>query len=333
MPCISDPDLFALGFQLPLKDTEWDTNEVLVIPFSIVNALFDILEVTHNDITYSVLDTIIGDSFHGTVHKIVDYIGSLFGQFDKTLGVYISFLMFVNALQSGFFLVVPMVDRFEPLAVQDKRSPISRIKTGCEVIYTTINREIFSSIQYCRWLHLLLVDKFNFKFFAVELWNYANFLKFCCLNILREFELQSSFVWLKRIFELGGKPDKNIAIFDSSRATTHGYDSVFLSLIFWWANPVRIFASIFHFKQSKKRFEVSFDQSESLLGNIGEQHLVVNTGFADVIILAVVQIVIVIKEILSNIVESFVVEPSRIEGQLLDNLKLSFVGDKPILLC
>lgn len=330
---IDNSKLLTLGSQFAFEYAKWNADKVLIVLLAYVYALLNVLKVTYDDVSNIAFKTVAGNNFYRSIHKVIESVCSFLGQFDKALGIYISLLMFINALQARFLFVIPMVNRFQLFTTQDKRGPIGRIKARCKIIYTAINRKIFILVKLFRWLNLLFVYKFDIEFFSIKIRNNAKLLKLRCRNIFRKFKFQGGRCWFVNFLEFGSQANKNIPVFDSSGTTANSEHSVFFSLILWWSNLLRIFASVFQLEQGKKRLKVSFDQSKGLLSNICKQHFVVVAGFANMIVFAIIQIVVVVEEILTNIVKPLVVEPGRKERQPPDCFHLIVISDKSILLC
>ena len=112
---------FAEIFELAAELTIWDVNKVLIILFADTAAALECFIITSHKCTYIVRNAVIYDPAGSLVHIIVDFVITVTGNgFLPVRGSFAEMLFILNGLQAGVFFVEPLVDGFEPSAVDDE---------------------------------------------------------------------------------------------------------------------------------------------------------------------------------------------------------------------
>ena len=151
----------AEAFQLALKGKNRNLNKVLIVALAHVDRLFQVRVVTDNNLADATLNAPIKNGSRRLIQKVLDLVIATVQQCRLAMRQSFNATQILNRLESGIFLVVPLINRFNLAAIQDKRFACSA-DTGSEVIQPKVNAK-----HFLRQLNLLfflpLVDVGNIK--------------------------------------------------------------------------------------------------------------------------------------------------------------------------
>jgi hypothetical protein len=152
----------AQTFQFVSQLTMRYLNKVLIVLFANIDPLFPFFIAANNQFTDAFHDTVIDNEARGFIEIVSEIVIAIVEQAKLSFGKFVNLLFSFDRLESGILFVVPLVNCFKWLAVNDKRRP-SGIKAGYQIFHTKIDREGFFR-QILSRLCLNFTNKFYSKY-------------------------------------------------------------------------------------------------------------------------------------------------------------------------
>jgi hypothetical protein len=301
-----NPVPFAEAFQLAFEGKNRDLSKLLIVSLAHVDPLLKVRVVTDNNLADAFTTTPVDHIASRLVQKVIDFVITSIKQFCLLVGQPRDALKVFNRLQPGILFVVPLVNRLDPLTVNDE-GLLSGADTGGEVVQSEVNAEhIFSWFNLLNLWSLINIDHIEVS--RPQPGENANLLHHLVSDPLRDGERHPPVLTPKRP---GHRDSENPffarELYPVARTNRDRQQEVpILGQIGGDLNLDLVAARQLKLQQLKKGLERPVHNLQRLLSDVGGQFLIVFVLLCVVVIALITEVFAFLKKVSAHVVEAHV---------------------------
>lgn len=326
-----NPVTLTEALQLAIQRVYRDLGKVLIVAFAQIDPLLEVRVVTHNNFANAVVSAPIDNVPSRFIQVVVNPVVTVIKERSLAMCQRFDVMPVLFRLQTSILLVVPLVERLQPSAVDDERL-VRAADTGSQVLQTKVNAKHSSSLFNLRFWRGL-IDIRHIKESRTQFGQDANLFNRSASKHLWNLKAHLAMLTSKGA---RGRHGKQPVFLGQSRCQitlsdwNNQQEMPVFGQVMRHADLSGVFSPLFHLKQLEERTERTVNNFQGLLGNISCKHSIVFITLGMVVIALIAQIATLLKEVLTHVIQPHIEHIFVQMAKLFQDVRLCWTQIEPI---